>query len=229
MEKKNLIVFDIDGTLTQSVAIHQLAFIQALKNMSVTQIDTNFKAYKHHTDSYIAKEIYETDKQVHFSEAQVNEFEKHLYNLICSQHIEEISGAKRMVEFLENETDYGVCYATGSLRTPAEYKLNSIGVAYAKNQLTASNTILDREGIVQQAINKAQAFYNVDQFNQIVSVGDGLWDLHTARHLDLGFIGIGGNKDVLLEHGARHYYPDFKELIGARFATFNFALAQIKE
>lgn len=58
-EKTNLIVFDIDGTLTDSVAIHQAGFVQALKHLGVTAMDENFHAYKHHTDLHIARSIYE--------------------------------------------------------------------------------------------------------------------------------------------------------------------------
>ena len=69
--KNNLIVFDIDGTLTESVEIHQKGFINALTHLGVQNIDSNFKEYKHHTDSFIAKEIYENDKSSPFSGIEI--------------------------------------------------------------------------------------------------------------------------------------------------------------
>ena len=51
--------------------------------------------------------------------------------------------------------------------------------------------IYEREEIVKKSINKAKEFYNIKSFKNIISVGDGIWDLKTARNLGLHFIGIG--------------------------------------
>jgi hypothetical protein len=48
-----------------------------------------------------------------------------------------------------------VCYATGSLRRAAEYKLKSIGINFDKKQLVASDNIYEREKIVGEAIKFA--------------------------------------------------------------------------
>lgn len=213
MEKKHLIVFDIDGTLANSVALHQAAFTAALYKMGVESIDSNFKAYKHHTDSYIAKVIYENDRKEIFSASKIEVFESLLTDLILKSKIDEIAGAKKLVEYLENQTDYAVCYATGSLRKPAIYKLNSIGVSYNEKQLVAANHLHERETIVQTAINQAQQFYQVEKFERIISFGDGLWDLMTANNLNIEFVGIGSsNKKLLEKHGVKHHYLDFKEM-----------------
>jgi beta-phosphoglucomutase-like phosphatase (HAD superfamily) len=55
LKKKNLIVFDIDGTLTDSVKVHQKAFTEMLLEIGVRQVNAEYKSFKHHTDSYIAK------------------------------------------------------------------------------------------------------------------------------------------------------------------------------
>ncbi|WP_162902860.1 HAD family hydrolase [Taibaiella koreensis] len=61
--KQYLIVFDIDGTLTDSVAPHQTAFVTALQQMGITEIDTNFKNYRHHTDKHIARSFMKRTRQ----------------------------------------------------------------------------------------------------------------------------------------------------------------------
>ena len=209
MKKNKLIVFDIDGTLTESVEIHQKGFINALTQLGVRKIDSNFKAYKHHTDSFIAKEIYENDKNTSFSETEVRKFEVLLLNFIQNYQISEVKGAKRTVEQIENDTDFGICYATGSLLKPAKHKLDSIGLKYNCEQLIASNNIEDRENIVLKAIQSAKSFYNAEKFERIISVGDGLWDLQTAKNLNLEFIGIGPkNKEIMIENGMKNYFED---------------------
>ena len=212
MNKKHLIVFDIDGTLTDSVKIHQAAFIESLLEIGVENIDTNFKTYKHHTDSYIAKVIYENDRNKLFSDSKILEFERLLNDKISTSKINEILGAKALISFIENETDFGICFATGSLLKPAEYKLKSIGIHSPENLLVASNHIFEREKIVQKTIKNASRFYNVNQFERIISIGDGLWDLKTAQNLNLEFIGIGlANKAILLQNGMTNYFDDFTE------------------
>lgn len=212
MQKKNLIVFDIDGTLTNSVETHQKAFTEMLLEIGVAQISSEFKTFKHHTDSFIAKEIYKIDQKKSLSKSKIIEFENGLTRKISVEIINEILGAKELIELLETKTDFGVCYATGSLRRPAEYKLKSIGIEFNKIQLVASDIINEREKIVEKAIEDVKKFYNVEKFDRIISVGDGLWDLLTAQNLGLEFIGIGlKNKELLIEKGAEVVYENLSE------------------
>ena len=51
-----------------------------------------------------------------------------------------------------------------------------------------------------KAMEKAKVFYQVDAFDHIIAVGDGIWDLKAAKNLDLHFIGIGTKN-----------YADFKK------------------
>ena len=40
LNKKSLIIFDIDGTITDSVKIHQKAFVEALHDLGITNMDS---------------------------------------------------------------------------------------------------------------------------------------------------------------------------------------------
>ena len=92
--KNNCIVFDIDGTLTDSVSLHHEAFINALRQMGVQSMDTNWGNYKHHTDLFIAKTIYENDTKQPFNSERVSELEYFLLKHIESAPvINEINGA----------------------------------------------------------------------------------------------------------------------------------------
>ena len=121
MQKKNLLVFDIDGTLTDSVQIHQKAFTEMLFEIGVKNINAEFKSFKHHTDSFIAKEIYEFDRKESMPTSKISEFEKGLTQKISKENIPEIKGARKLIEHLENNTEYGICFATGSLLRPVSY------------------------------------------------------------------------------------------------------------
>lgn len=212
MKNKNLIVFDIDGTLTDSVKTHQKVFTEALIQIGIKKINSEFKSFKHHTDSFISKEIYETTLNSPFSYNMMNKFENDLTEKITLEKIDEIPGAKNLIEKLEKETDFGVCYATGSLRRAAEYKLKSIGIEFNEIQLVASDNLFEREKIVEKAINNALKYYDLEKFEKIISIGDGLWDFITAKNLDLNFIGIGkANKEILIQKGVKIVYENFLE------------------
>lgn len=206
---KNLIVFDIDGTLTDTVDQHINTFKEVLIEMGVSEITTDFKTVKHHTDSYVSKLIFESNTKEEFTKVKIDLFERGLTKKIGIQKIKEIAGAKELINTLQNNSDFGFCFATGSLRQPAEYKLNSVGISFEDWQLVASDTIYSREGIVSKAIENASKYYNVPKFERVISIGDGLWDLMTAKELHLEFIGVGlANKALLIENGAELVYEN---------------------
>lgn len=216
----NLVVFDIDGTLSDSVAIHQQAFIAALRSLGVEEMDTNFKTYKHHTDSYIAKTIYEKAMGLPFDQETLLKFEAHLYAFMKEHAIAEIEGTKAVIRYFEQQPNWGIAYATGSLLKPAVYKLTQIGLKYADKQLVTANTFYDRASIVQTAIDQAKVYYGQTDFEKIVSIGDGLWDLKTAQALGVHFIGIGAkHKALLLKEGAKLCWDDWTA----------FSIAEIEE
>lgn len=216
MRKKSLIVFDIDGTLTDSVKAHQKAFRETLFQIGVSEINSEFKSFKHHTDSFIAKEIYEQNQNEPFSKERAELFEKGLTERIKLTSFKEIRGAKSLLDTLELDSEFGICYATGSLRNAAKHKLNSIGIQYEDWQLVASDRIYERENILRKAILNSSKHYDIETFDRIISVGDGLWDLLTAKNLKIEFIGVGEkNKEVLMQNGAKLIVRDLQEL------TFN--------
>jgi phosphoglycolate phosphatase-like HAD superfamily hydrolase len=58
---------------------------------------------------------------------------------------------------------------------------------------------------------RARAHHGVTEFQRVVSVGDGMWDLTTAEDLGLEFIAIaGGAKRGELERaGATRFHEDY--------------------
>ncbi len=188
----NLIVFDIDDTLTKSEYQHQLAYVNTMKEFGITEINQNWREYEHHTDSYILKKNYENNLTDQFNFSFIDNFENRMTELIHSlKKVSEIKGAKNIIEYLTDKTDYAISFATGSFLKPAFVKLNQAGINHNEKLVVGSNEIYEREGIVKEAIERAKEFYEVNSFDNIISIGDGIWDLKTARNLGLHFIGIG--------------------------------------
>lgn len=208
--KDRLIIFDIDGTLIDSVSGYHEVIIEAMNAVGITSVDSNFNALKHHTDSYALKYNYENFFSKEMPLALLDEFETQIVlQLQYQPKTTPILGAEKLLKNL-SQSNYAVAFATGSLPKSAIYKMNSAGLPMNTSVLATSRTSFSREGFVLDAIERAKTYYGVSSFEKIVSVGDGLWDLKTAQSLNLDFIGIGNtNKDVMTAHGMQHWFENF--------------------
>lgn len=206
-----LFVFDIDDTISETALIHQQFFIEALREMGVQEMNTDFGSYKHHTDSFIAKQIYENGSSRIFYDVRLAEYENKVLEKLKQIEIKEIKGAVQFLKELAKEKDIAIAFATGAVRKTAEYKLKKLGIPFVPEQLVASNQIEDREGIVATAIENAKQLNGLGEFDEVYSFGDGIWDFKTAQNLDLVFVGIGKrNKNALIEAGTKLHFDDFQ-------------------
>jgi phosphoglycolate phosphatase-like HAD superfamily hydrolase len=207
----NLIVFDIDDTLTKSEDQHQLAYINAMKEIGITEINQNWGEYLHHTDSYILKKNYENNFADKFDLNLINNFEIRMTEIMQTlEPVKEIDGAKKFVDFLRTNKKYALAFATGSLLQPAFLKLEQAGIWHDKNLVAASNQFYKREQIVTDAIEKAKQYYNIEKFENIISIGDGIWDMKTAKNLNVKFIGVGlKNYDDFVKENIKVHTEDW--------------------
>lgn len=200
-----LVVFDIDGTLTDSVAQHQSAFETALRGFDFPDLNTDWASYRHHTDSGIFAEAWNkggfdgTPDQQGLEALFCAAFDATLMNW----PMKEIAGASALMDRL-TETAVPFGFATGSLRHGALRKLSILDASVSDRPLTTASEYETREAIVGKSITAIRAASGAAPGARIVSIGDGLWDLKTARALGLDFIGIGtGPKaDQLRAEGA---------------------------
>ena len=211
MKKKNLIVFDIDDTLTKSENQHQTAFVEAMISSGITNINKDWKSYKNMTDSYILKKNYERNFNKEFDFSMMPEFEKKMTeHLLSLPETKEILGAKAIVDFFMNETDYAICFATGSLLEPALIKLQQAEINFIPDVIETASSFYTREEIVKSAIEKAKEYFQVDEFETIISVGDGIWDLKTAHNLGVHFLGIRNkNLEDFQQHNIKSHIVDW--------------------
>jgi len=209
---RDLLVFDIDDTLTRSESQHIAAYVNTMIGFGMIDIDRNWKDYKHHTDSYILKQNYERNFNHAFELSFVDRFENRVSeHMLSFDPVDEVKGAASFVQYINTATNHAVCFATGSLIKPAMIKLRQAGIPFNERLLVGSNTIYDRETIVQTAIDKAKEVYGVDDFEHVISFGDGLWDLQTAHNLGIHFVGIGEkNREDLRNAQVKLHIKDWK-------------------
>jgi phosphoglycolate phosphatase-like HAD superfamily hydrolase len=70
---------------------------------------------------------------------------------------------------------------------------------------------VSRDEIVHRAIEKAKFHYDCRNFSTVVYVGDGVWDVTTAKNLGIGFIGVSAaeKRYRLKKAGAKFICRDF--------------------
>ena len=226
MNEKSVLVFDIDGTLTDSVTQHQRAFEEALNSFPFQRLDTNWANYRHHTDTGIFAEAWEREDL-----AGAPDFEElgkryaKAYDAAVSQHpVTEIKGARRFIGEIDER--WIVVFATGSLAYGARHKLAVIDVVTESHVLVTASEFQTREELVEHAVLRGCARHGFTKPRDVVSIGDGIWDLMTARNLGYEFVGIGcGAKADQLRRLGAEVHADFDALsvgkAGFRFNKFS--------
>lgn len=215
-----LVIFDIDGTLTQTSAIDEVCFRAAYAEMlELHDISAALETCPHVSDTGITRHIYQSNlaRAPHdHEEAAICE---RVVDLLAEHHrrdpahFAEVSGAVAMLERLAEKRDWLIAVATGCWRASAQLKLRAANIALHEKPAGFAEDGPSRETIVSAAIERAKQTYNRTSFDKIVSVGDGVWDVKTATNLGLSFVGIGADKraETLRQNGARHILPDYND------------------
>ena len=194
-----LLVFDIDGTLSATNAVDQECFAAAMsETLGVAEIDTDWSSYPHATDTAIAAELFQ---RRHGRSAATHELEsaKRLFETLLKRRrqaepdaFRAVPGAREALEHLANGAGYAICLATGAWLGSAAIKLEAMALAPGAFPLASSDDGYTRQQIVKTAIDRAREHYAQDGFERVVCIGDGAWDVATARDLGFAFVGIGG-------------------------------------
>ena len=213
-----LAIFDIDGTIINTNKIDGGCFAQALRiEFGITSINTNWAEYKHATDSSITREIFQQKFTRSPKTEEIQRFVKRFVSLLKALYLSdpecfhEILGSKLLVQLLSINSDWKIGMATGGWFASSVYKLNCAGIHFEGIPFTAADDAITREDVVLKCIAKAQVYYGVNKFSKIVSVGDAIWDIQTAKSLKLPFIGVG-DKDHLTRLGVNHTIQNYSDL-----------------
>jgi phosphoglycolate phosphatase-like HAD superfamily hydrolase len=79
-----LVVFDIDGTLTQTMKADEECFVRSLADVcGFSDVDSDWSRYKHVTDSGIFREIHETRTGRLPSPDETSRFREHFVALLA--------------------------------------------------------------------------------------------------------------------------------------------------
>lgn len=229
-----LAIFDIDGTLTRTNTADQICYMQtAAELLGAEKEDFDPESFTHFTDACMADELWRRHKGapmvadlVHFQQVY---FSKLKENYRSTPHLfSPLLGAADILARLA-AAGWAIALATGCWRESAEMKLRFSGVGLPHDvPMGTSSDAYSREGIVRHALAAAQKHYSCANYNgaqenqaadfeKVVYIGDGIWDLRTCANLGLPFVGVRaeeagyeGHKSPLGDFLKLGHYQDFE-------------------
>jgi phosphoglycolate phosphatase-like HAD superfamily hydrolase len=211
-----LVIFDVDGTLTQTMKADEECFVRSLAEVcGFGDVDTDWSRYKHATDSGVFHEIYESRTGRSPSPSEISLFRQHFAGLLAQVLSEAafaaVAGAPLLLSLVADSAEYRIALATGAWRDSARLKMTSAGLCYDDYPAASSDDALDRESIIRLSMQRAAERYG--RVGSTVYVGDGVWDARACRSVGIPFIGIAtdGRAARLSAEGAVCVFPDFSD------------------
>jgi len=215
-----LVMFDIDGTLTASNRADDACFVQASADVfGFTQVDSDWSTYPHCTDTGILATLCERRLGRPPAAAEVAAMQARLVELLMAaaerEPILEIPGAAVLVERLLADPARAVSLASGAWEISARLKLASAGLrlpgvagAFAENGPA-------REAIMGASYELAARACGRRAFDSVIYIGDGVWDVRASKNLGWPCLGIAADPAHaarLRAAGAVDVLPDFRNI-----------------
>jgi phosphoglycolate phosphatase-like HAD superfamily hydrolase len=183
-----LVVFDVDGTLTNTNEVDALCFVRTVTEvLGIDLANTRWSGFTSVTDSGIVRELYQQHLGRSPSADEVTSLRGRFVAFLEEAAAQmpaafgPIPGAAGALERLRRDPGWALAIATGCWQASAELKLRSAGLACGPLPAAFAEDACVREDIVRTAVARAMQTYGQAGFDRIVSVGDGPWDV-TAAH-----------------------------------------------
>ena len=213
----HLVMFDIDGTLTETMKIDEECFARSFNDVfGFTDIDTDWSRYPRTTDSGIFYDVFTSRIGESPTAQEVSRFRQHFVQLLAAASSQSpfapVAGADRLLSRLTQGGSHRVSLATGSWRDSARLKMASAGMCFDDHPAASADDALDRESIMRLSKQRAAERYG-ESFACTVYVGDGVWDARACHSVGIPFIGIGtGSRATRLSaEGAVCVFQDFSD------------------
>lgn len=215
-----LIVFDIDGTLTDTTGVDDECFTRALHDvLGISGFDGDWAAYPHATDTGLARAIARQSLGRDLDAPALHELRTHFIALLHQEALHRparfsrVPGSGELLEHLRSAPGTHVALATGAWADSARVKLQAARLPVTGLPIATSDDHEDRQVIIRTAVARAlgEAPHAATleracaRFGALVYVGDGVWDARAARALGMGFVGVRVRGDTarLYAEGAR--------------------------
>ena len=212
------VIFDIDGTLTDTTEVDDHCYLKAFKstfNLDISGYD--WESITHVTDWGISEEIFLNEHKRLPTSSELERLQDKFIQLLNEERVKdrsrfkEIEGAVDFLLKLKGRDDCRIGIATGGWERSALLKLKAIGVSGNDIPFSNSNYFKTRESILHHVIQQLIEKHRSEEYT-VCYFGDGVWDYHTCLKMGVQFIGIDSNGDGKLSSlGAELVFRNFNE------------------
>lgn len=224
-----LLIFDIDGTLTNTKQVDDECFIATFEERYGVKLgEVDWNKFQNVTDTALFQDIYFSLFEKNPSQAEMEAFrwdflKRFEIQFKTNPHLfQEVKGAANFLKHCETQRNIRVALATGAWRHSAIFKLMTADIPYQWLILSHADNFIRRHDIILDAIAQCKEKYSTDFFEHIVYFGDGKWDFETTRDLEIPFIGIDVKGDnQLINLGTKYVFPNFEDVAAIMHAIEN--------
>jgi phosphoglycolate phosphatase-like HAD superfamily hydrolase len=215
-----LVMFDMDGTLTDAFAIEENCYVRSIQDaLGIPDVRIDWHSYPHTSSTYCLDTVVQqslgrlpTPEEAQAVQARMIE----IMDEATRRHgrrTREVPGAAAAVRELLR-LGYGVAIASGDWEATARHKLASGGIPYENLPAAYSDVAYARTDIMQAALARAATHYGCSRFERIVYVGDAAWDIRACRELNWPLIVVGQGADAarFQAEGVSHVIPHYLEI-----------------
>jgi phosphoglycolate phosphatase-like HAD superfamily hydrolase len=190
MKKMIAILFDLDGTLLESMQFDSECYISAVKDiLGNVYIHNDWGVYHKLTNQGILDQIMDENG---IRDSKKAGLVKLRFGELISQYFDnghKLQPKKGAVEFIstlfaDSRVETGI--ATGDWTNTAQLKLQHAGFNISNFPIFSSDDSSDRTIIMKKCMDSLSG-----PFEKIVYFGDGEWDLSASKALGWQFIGVG--------------------------------------
>ncbi len=192
---RQLVMFDIDGTLVESYDFDATCFQDAVREVLDIEIDTDWHHYRHVSDTGILLQVLEEQGIQTQQETIIrrirHDFTDRIAAHLASEPMLAVPGARELFETLRQRDDVALALATGGWSETARLKLDAAGFDIQDIPLASSSHHYNRIEIMRQA----ERLCGIDTPQRKTYFGDGPWDVLAAQALGYEFVLVGDRVD----------------------------------
>lgn len=200
-----LLVFDLDGTLTDTMGDDGRLFADALREAGgVTDPIPPWDSFPEVTDPAIVRVL--TGRGMGSRSRDMAMLE--VRTTFClswkegldtgALSVNAIAGAREILAAAEARPGFATAVATGGWGPTARMKLAAAGFPVDELVLATADEAEERAAIIRSAAILKASERGIPGFSAIVVIGDGVWDAKAARDVGAGFIGVAAEPDKAL-------------------------------
>ncbi len=221
-----LVMFDMDGTLTDGFAIEENCYVLAIEQaLNLPGVKTEWETYTHTTASFCLEEIVRRARGHAPTAAESRAVQARMVELMAEitrrtgRRTREVPGAAACLRELQ-QRGYAVAIASGDWETTARHKFATAGIPFDGVPAAFCDVAHPRTDIMRAALARAAAHHGRAGFDRITYVADAAWDVRACRELDWPLVGVeaGGFAARLPALGVTHlvpHYLDFEAFLAA--------------